>query len=92
MTEAGNCLYDLCMTVGEDCPLENTTVIQGGKCAVYGFKGHAKYIYAAYQTLFLVWLPRTDYQLDQSRSLFDIYHAVDGNTLYMELDICLPVK
>ena len=92
VTEAGNCLYDLCMTVGEDCPLENTTIIQGGKCAVYRFKGHAKHIYAAYQTLFLVWLPRTAYRLDQSRSLFDIYRVVDGNTLCMELDICLPVK
>ncbi len=92
VTENANCLCDLCMTVGEDCPLENTTIIQGGKCAVYRFKGHAKHIYAAYQTLFLVWLPRTAYRLDQSRSLFDIYRVVDGNTLCMELDICLPVK
>ena len=92
VTENANCLCDLCMTVGEDCPLENTTIIQGGKCAVYRFKGHAKHIYGAYQTLFLVWLPRTAYRLDQGRSLFDIYRVVDGNTLYMELDICLPVK
>lgn len=51
-----------------------------------------KHIYAAYQTLFLVWLPRTGYVLDGSRSLFDVYHTVDGDRGYMELDICVPVK
>ena len=92
MTEAKNCLYDICMTVEEDCPLENTTVIQGGKCAVYHFKDHARHIYGTYQTLLLVWLPKTGYELDQSRSLFDVYYQVDTDTMYMELDICLPVR
>lgn len=59
---------------------------------LYHFKGHAKYIYAAYQTLFLIWLPRMNYELDESRSLFDIYQKIDSDTMYMELDICLPVK
>ena len=59
---------------------------------MYHFKGHAKHIYAAYQTIFLVWLPRTDYELDTGRSLFDVYHRVDSDTMYMELDICIPVK
>lgn len=92
VTSCENCLYDICMTVDEGCPLENTVTIQGGKCIVYRFKGHAKHIYAAYQTIFLVWLPRTSYQMDASRSLFDIYHLVDCDTMYMELDICVPVK
>ena len=47
---------------------------------------------AAYQTIFLVWLPRTSYELDAKRSMFDIYHMVDTDTKYMELDICLPIK
>ena len=92
VTTVQNCLYDICMSVNKDCPLENTITIQGGKCIVYHFKGHAKYIYAAYQTIFLVWLPRTSYELDASKSLFDIYHMIDSNTMYMELDICLPIK
>lgn len=92
VTEAENCLYDICMTVGEECPLENMAVIEGGRYVLYQFKGHAKHIYAAYQTLFLVWLPRTSYILEAGRSLFDIYHLVDGDTMYMELDICLPIK
>ncbi len=92
VTEEGKCLSDVCMTVGEDCPLDNTVTIKGGACMVYRFKGHAKHIYAAYQTLFLVWLPRTSYVLDTSRSLFDIYYEVDSRRTNMELDICLPVR
>lgn len=92
VTKEENCLSDICMTVEEDCPLENTTVIQGGRCAVYGFKGSMKHIYAAYQTIFLVWMPRTGYVLDGRRSLFDVYHMVDEDSGYMEMDICVPVK
>lgn len=92
VTESENCLYDICMSVDRECPLENTVTIQGGRCAVYHFKGHAKHIYAAYQTIFLVWLPGTRYEVDGGRSLFDVYHVVDGDRMYMELDICVPVK
>lgn len=92
VTSAGHCLYDICMSVHENCPLTNTAKILGGKCIVYHFKGFAKHIYAAYQTIFLVWLPKVPYELDATKSLFDIYHVVDSETQYMELDICVPVK
>ena len=92
VTDSENCLYDICMSVNRSCPLENTMTIRGGQCAVYHFCGHMKHIYAAYQTLFLVWLPKTPYVLDGKRSLFDIYYAVDCVSKNMELDICLPVK
>lgn len=92
VTSADHCLYDICMSVGEDCTLTNTSKIRGGRCIVYHFKGYAKHIYAAYQTIFLVWLPKVSYELDASKSLFDIYHTVDSATMYMELDICVPIK
>lgn len=92
VTSSENCLYDICMSVERDCPLKNTADIQGGRCLTYHFKGHAKCIYAAYQTIFLVWLPRTSYELDAGKSLFDVYHKVDVDTMYMELDICIPIK
>lgn len=91
VTNAENCLYDIGMSVGEGCTLENTTYLQGGKCAVYHFQGHCKHIYAAYQTVFLIWLPRTQYVLDERRSVFDIYHRVDCAAMEMELDICIPI-
>ncbi len=92
LTKKERCLSDICMTVGEDYPSEDTLIIEGGKCLVYHFKGHARHIYAAYQTIFLEWLPRTGYEMDTSRSMFDVYHRVDCDSMYMEMDICLPVK
>lgn len=91
ITNANGCLYDICMSVDRSVPLENTCIIKGGKCAVYPYKGLGKYIYAAYQTIFTVWLPRTPYELDY-RSGFDIYHMVDSESGYMEMDICMPLK
>lgn len=92
VTKAENCLYDICMSVEKGCPLENTATIRGGRCAVYHFNGHVTEIYAAYQTIFMVWLPRTCYQVDPERNLFDIYHRADCAAMNMELDICVPVK
>ena len=57
VTAPGNCLYDICMSAEIECPLENTALLKGGSCVVYHFKGHAKYIYAAYQTIFWCGFP-----------------------------------
>ncbi len=92
VTEAKRCLSDICMTTEADCPLENTRRIRGGRRAVYHFQGHMKHIYAAYQTLLLVWLPGSPYELDSGRSLFDLYYRVDAGKQYVEMDICLPIK
>ncbi len=92
VTREENCLSDICMTVDKDCLLENTTVIQGGRCAVYGFRGSVKHIYAAYQTIFLIWLPRTGYVVDGGRSLFDVYRRVDKDGGWIEMEICVPVR
>lgn len=92
VNQAGNCLSDICMTVEPDCPLENTATIRGGRCIVYRFRGHMKYIYGAYQTIFLVWMPGSGYRLDPGRSLFDLYHRVDERTMEIEMDICVPVQ
>lgn len=91
ITDTQNCLYDICMSVHEDCDLDNTYLLQGGKCAVYPFRGLGKHIYAAYQMLLTEWFPSSGYELDE-RCGFDIYHRVDFDTMYMELDICLPVR
>ena len=72
--------------------LENTTVIQGGRCAVYGFRGSVKHIYAAYQTIFLICLPRTGYVVDGGRSLFDVYRRGDKDGGWIEMEICVPVR
>ncbi len=91
ITGADECLYDIYMTVPENCGLANTYVLKGGKFAVYHFKGHAKQIYTAYQNIFNVWLPQSGHEIDE-RYGFDLYHMVNCDTMDMEIDICIPIK
>lgn len=92
ITDAGGCLYDVCMTVnGENLP-ENVYTIPGGKYAMRRFSGHVSKIYAAYQELFLVWFPGSRRLIDDTRGPFDIYHKTDVDHMRMELTICIPVK
>lgn len=90
ITDADSCLYDICMSIEKDCGLENTMIINGGKFAVYHFSGYPQQIYSAYQSMFQVWLPAGGYRID-NRYGFDIYHEIDCGTMYMEMDICIPV-
>lgn len=90
ITEADKCLYDLCMTIPKDCTIENTYTIQGGKFATYYFRGFPEQIYNAFQNMFLVWLPGKNKKVDKRYS-FEIYHCIDCDTMYMELEICIPI-
>jgi len=68
----------------------NTTIIEGGKYAVYHYKGYPQLIYQAYQSFFCNWLAKTGNKID-NRGGFDLYRYIDNETLYMELDICIPI-
>lgn len=56
ITNVEQCLYDICMTVEKDCPLDKVMTIQGGKFAVYRYDGPIQGIFHAFQGLFTVWL------------------------------------
>ena len=68
----------------------NTMVLQGGKFAVYHYKGYPQMIYSAFQNFFCSWLTKTGNKVD-NRSGFDIFRKIDDETLYMELDLCIPI-
>ncbi len=91
ITDRNSCLYDICMSVDKNCELKNTCTIQGGKFAVYHFKGFPQQIYAAYQNLFNVWIPMSNHKIDK-RYGFDCYREIDCETMYMVLDICIPIE
>lgn len=91
ITDINECLYDICMSVPADCSLPNTDTIKGGKFAVYHFKSTVPDIYRAYQSIFRVWLPQSRYTIDE-RYGFEIYRKIECDTMYMEIDICIPVK
>ena len=91
ITDDGECLYDLYMTVPENCGLPDTTVVKGGKFAVYHFIGPVKQIYTAYQSIFNVWLPGSGEKIDE-RYGFEIYRIIDCDSMNMAIDICIPIK
>lgn len=91
ITDVNNCLYDICMSVDKSCTLNNTNTIQGGKFAVYHFKGFPQQIYTAYQNMFNVWFPNSKYRIDK-RYGFDCYREINCDTMDMVIDIYIPIE
>lgn len=91
ITDADSCLYDICMSVDRSCTLKNTCIIEGGKYAVYHFSGVPWQIYGAYQSLFNVWIPMSNYKIDK-RYGFECYREINCDTMYMVLDIYIPIE
>ena len=67
-----------------------THSFEGGKYAVYHFKGFPQFLFMVYQEIFCRWLSNTGNQLDE-RPIVDIYRKVREDE-YMEIDICFPLK
>ncbi len=91
ITETDRCIYDICMTVDDDCPENNKTTIIGGKFIVFKYEGTNKQIFEAYQGIFNIWFPKSNYTLDD-RIGFDIYRFTDTSNDFYKLDICIPVR
>ena len=96
ITDENSCMYELCQTISPDHPAlkENAGIFthsfEGGKYAVYHFKGFPQFLFMVYQEIFCRWLSRTGNQIDE-RPIFDIYRSVRSDG-YMEIDICFPLK
>ncbi|MFA9377856.1 MAG: GyrI-like domain-containing protein [Lachnotalea sp.] len=91
ITNVNSCLYDIYMSVDKGCTLKNTCTIRGGKFAVYHFKGFPPQIYAAYQNMFNIWIPMSNQKIDK-RYGFDCYREINCETMYMVLDIYIPIE
>ena len=96
ITDENSCMYELCQTISPDHPIlkENSDILthtfDGGKYAVYHFRGFPQFLFMIYQEVFCRWLSKTGNQLD-NRPIFDIYRNI-GEDGYMEIDICFPLK
>lgn len=91
ITGLDQCLYDLCMTVDQSCSFDLLSVIKGGKHAVFRFEGSVEEIFPAFQGVFSVWLPYSQYEMEERYGL-DIYRAVDLENRHVLMDLCIPVK
>lgn len=96
ITDEDRCMYELCQTISPDHPALKedisifTHTFEGGKYAVYHFRGFPQFLFMVYQEVFCRWLSNTGNQLDE-RPILDIYRNV-GDDGYMEIDICFPLK
>nr|WP_320024227.1 GyrI-like domain-containing protein [uncultured Acetobacterium sp.] len=91
ITDVGQCLYDIGMTVDTNCRLDNVMTIQGGKFAVYRFDGVITDIYEVLQGIFNIWLPNSRYEMDERYGL-DIYRKMDRDNRHVIMDLCIPIK
>lgn len=91
ITSVTQCLYDICITVDNECSLENVMMIQGGKFAVCRFDGMIPDIYETLQGVFNIWVPNSGYEMDK-RYGFNIYRKMDSENGYIIMDLCIPVK
>lgn len=90
------CMYELCQTIIPDHPAlkDHPEILlhdfEGGKYAVYHFKGVPQLLFMVYQEIFCRWLSKTGNELDE-RPIIDIYRKIEEDG-YMEIDICFPLK
>lgn len=91
ITNSSQCICDICMTVQQDCTLDNTTWIRGGKWIVYHFDGEIKDIFETVQGIFSVWLPQSDYKMTKRYGL-NIYHHIDRDNHSVVMDLCIPIS
>lgn len=91
ITDVEQCLYDICMTVDDRCPLENIMTIAGGKFAVFRFEGLIADIYEAVQGVFNIWLPNSGYEMDERFGLH-IYREMNRDRQQVSMDLCIPLK
>lgn len=91
ITDLTKCICDLCMTIDENCRLDNIATIREGKFAVYRYKGKIKDIFPALQGIFNVWLPNSGYEMDKRYGL-NIYRKIDIENEFVTMDLCIPIK
>lgn len=91
ISNLNNCIYDICMTEDDSCAAGIYTIIKGGKFAVYRYEGRIQDIFCMVQGVFGTWLPQSGYIMDKRYGL-NIYQKIDGNSEYVTMDLCIPIK
>jgi AraC family transcriptional regulator len=72
ITETDKCRYDACVTVSKEIKPDGEIgfkLIDGGKYAVFRYKGPYTDFGKVYETIFRQWLPQSDYELRNIPSL-----------------------
>ncbi|WP_101772582.1 AraC family transcriptional regulator [Peptostreptococcus faecalis] len=90
ITNSSQCICDICMTIDQNCDLDNVMKISGGKWIVYHFSGEIKNIFETLQGVFNIWLPKSGYIMGKRYGL-NIYHHIDRDNHRVDMDLCIPI-
>lgn len=90
ITNLSQCICDLCVTVEQDCGLDQVMWIEGGRWIVYHFDGEIKDIFETLQGVFSVWLPQSGYTMARRYGL-NIYRRIDRDNHRVAMDLCIPI-
>jgi len=95
ITETNKIRYEACITFDQnDSTFEKNRgvavkQIQGGKYAVFTYKGDYAQLWLAYNYIYSEWLPATDYALADKPSFSEYRNFTDPEKL---IDIYIPIK
>jgi AraC family transcriptional regulator len=96
ITEEEKCRYEACITVNREIKPEGETgfkIIEGGKYAIFRFKGPYNNFTKAYEYIYTAWLPQSGYELRNVPG-FEIYLNNPECTKpeNFKTDLYIPIK
>ena len=95
ITEDEKCHYDCCVTISKDIKPEGETGvknIEGGKYAVFEFKGSPDKIGSVYNAILNTWLPESNYELRDTPCFEKYVKFSKTNPDRNKTDIYVPIK
>lgn len=94
ITESDKCQYDCCVTIGKDIKPEGeigVKDIEGGRYAVFKFKGRPDYIEAIYNVIFKTWLPQNNCELRNAPSFEKYIKFSKSNPEKNKTEVYIPI-
>jgi len=95
ITEDDKCQYDCCVTINKDIKPEGeigVKNIEGGKYAVFKFKGCPDKVGPVYNAIFNSWLPESDYELRDAQCFEKYVKFSKTNPDKNKTEVYIPIK
>lgn len=94
ITESDKCQYDCCVTINKEIKPEGEVGVKdidGGRYAVFKFKGSYNYIGAIYDAIFKTWLPVSGYELRNAPSFEKYIKFSKTNPEKNKTEVYIPI-
>jgi AraC family transcriptional regulator len=89
VTDEDNCMYDMCVTV-DAAKGTNVHKLESGLYACYDFYDRLENLNKAFNEIFSLWLPYSNFNID-NRLPLEVYKSPLDEEGRMHIDICIPV-